>query len=1024
MRSRIEILKDIMEIEKRYALEEIDSEEFEKKLLILEQQLKTSNEISEEDLHKAISTKEIPLSANQLIGKVSIEEFLPNYNVPRTFFRHLKVRREIKELERNIGKLKHDIQKIKVLIAEKKVSKESATIKLETLEFDLRLALNRYGAREKYLKRNPTKGDLLKFTVSNFIKFSYGHGISNDAELLVVSEDLKEETVLREKYRNALAELLATVKASQIDIRATSLKDETLPDFKKLRDLQQTINELQDYVKLLTMDIAEYTNCLGKLDKNYLELDESHELFPSEKFGIDIDLLSQENMITTEEKQVIDSDPLLETLAIHDETEESTFFLIDTLDMAENEENEHKPIDDIEPLEGLVVPTAPQPTLNQRIDLEITGMEDFHLPFEIKDSPKNMNELTEQVIYQSFENYLLNLLNMDVSPQITPVAKQEEITSEPPVKKASIKFTSLSDEVRKIKSTQRSDIPLPPPPPPQPQSITPSVIESDCDLEEILDSFSDEETKEISNANITEDTANIQESTIIKSEIIENANAIPSIPSISEDQMPEVDSTIEEITEKEPIKQPTTLPPPPPRPEEDIVKPQKESMISEKLLQASTEAWKLTGKGLFNLKEDGSRDFLGYLQEVVVFDNNQLGFTLVSEVIANQTIIDKIFDQIKPLWVSEELMESPSKRKEYVIQEVVDSLQVQRDIALHVSRLQEFSNFRNINYPNEESNTAQEILGIIPLNKLRIKRGSVVSEVDDLLATRPYRTAPWMDKFSDEEDENPIGKDCYYNHGGKIGKIIAILKHPLMGQLLLIDTNEPDNTLVDYLVDRLEITEESYKEKIWLVKYLIAKQLRLPEGEALKPKTLINYSLKRGFPILPNEILNSYRAFISGGSIDVIKRSKVVLKNSARVFHPSEVIPIECLRVRSTQGRHLGTCLGVSLAEKPVILISERLSRDIVQLFSTATVEKQIMTDISDSVIGSIGVDLRDSLCPNNVLKTLIVGRKIQSLSEYGMFLSKMNVTGIDISRIQVVEKGTIYVATLETFTKSNIFNT
>ena len=147
------------------------------------------------------------------------------------------------------------------------------------------------------------------------------------------------------------------------------------------------------------------------------------------------------------------------------------------------------------------------------------------------------------------------------------------------------------------------------------------------------------------------------------------------------------------------------------------------------------------------------------------------------------------------------------------------------------------------------------------------------------------------------------------------------------------------------------------------------------------------------------------------------------MKNSARIFVPSEVIPIECLRIRSNQGRHIGTCIGVSLSDKPVLLVSERLSRDIVAMFSRATVEKQIMSDISDSVMGSIGVDLRDSLCPHNILKTLIVGRKIQTLEDYGRFLSKLNVSGIDLSRIQVVEKGTIYISTLDTFINPNIFS-
>ena len=1004
MKTRIDILKDIMELEKQYALEDIDSETFEKSLLLFEQQLQESLELTEDELKQAIDNKEIPLSANRLVGRISIEELLPNFNVPRTFFRHLKVRREIQELGRNIEKINHDLNKIKILLAEKKVSQESANVKIETLEFDLRLAKNRLGAREKYLNRNPTKGDLLKFSLENFLKFSFGHGISNDTELLVISEDLKEETVIRNRYRNALAELLATIKTSQIDIRSS--KSQELPDFKKLRDLQQTINELYDYIKLLTLDINDYTSCLNKLEKDYLKMDESHELFIPDKFGIDV--IDTESEVEIKKKMdEVDKviDPLIESLELEDSSSESIFFLIDTMDIADEiiEKTSEREIEEID--ESLKIPKAPQPIYQSNINLQIIGMEDFDSPFVIDGEPERMNEVTEQVIYQSFERFLTDLLENE-----TEEVEAKPVKTPQPIK-TKVTFTSLSEEVKRIKG---EEIPQPP------KSITPSIIEA----EEVF-----EETADIGVEKIEVSQAQEIEAMEASDEVlISEASGIPSIPDLDESKMPPVESSISTTpipsdeadgldtpTVEEDVKKKIIS--------EEIIKPQKTSMVSDKLIEAATEAWKLTGKALFDLKDDGSREFLGYLQEVVVYDNNQLGYTLVSETIANQTIIDKIFDQIKPLWVTEELLESAKKRKIYVIQEVVDSLQVQKDVALHVSKLQEFANFRNINYPMEENCTEQDLLGIVPMNKLRIKRGSVICNLDEVISMKPYRTAPWKGQIFDEDDNNPLQKKCYTQFGKKIGKVISIINHPLMGQLLLVDTEEPNSTLIEYLVQRLEITEEDSKDRLWLVKYLIAKQLRIPEGEALKPKTLITYALNRGFPILPNEILNSFRVFISGGSIESIKKDKIYLKNSARIFVPSEVIPIECLRIRSNQGRHIGTCIGVSLSDKPVLLVSERLSRDIVAMFSRATVEKQIMSDISDSVMGSIGVDLRDSLCPHNILKTLIVGRKIQTLEDYGRFLSKLNVSGIDLSRIQVVEKGTIYISTLDTFINPNIFS-
>ncbi len=1017
MNSRIKILKDIMEIEKQFALEEIDSEVFEMKIQVLEQQFQQATELTEDELREAIVAKEIPLGANSLIGKISIEDLLPNYKVPRTFFRHLKIRREISELERNSKKLEHDMHKIKILLAEQKVNRDSAATKLEAMEYDLRLAQNRFGAREKYLKRNPSKGELLEFTLKNFIKFSYGHGVANDAELLTLSEDLKNEISLRSKYRDAFAELLATLKATQLEIRSSS-KIGALPDFKKLREFQQTINELHDYIILLTNDIKNYKNCLCSIERDHLKMDESHELFIEDQFGIDIDSSSSilssptatENIISNDN---LETDPLIETLALDEERLETTFFQIDTLQVDSTIKEDEDTFESEEIDAKLRVPQTPQLTISPDIDLEIVGMEDFNLQYNIKGSPKRMDDLTEKVILESFEGFLTKLIDSEEIEEIPKPKEDQKIQSKQAV--AKVTFTSLAEEVKKRKT---AEIPEP--------SMTDDA-ENIIEAQEVGETYGEfTEVSEIS-AMQPDDIETIEstEQEISASVPDESMKGLPPIPVVEESSIPKTDSTV------------TKTPPPPKQApqetqkvkspsrqitEENLVKPQKTSMISEKLLKAATEAWKLTGKALFNLKDDGSREFYGYLQEAVVYDKNKLGYTLVTEAIADQAIIDKIFDQIKPLWVTEELLESATKRKVFVIQEVVDSLQIERDVALHVSKLQEFANFRNINFPGTENVGRPDILGIVPINKIRIKLGSIICKLDEILPQRPYRTAPWLATDFDAKENNPIGKNCLYHHGAKFGTVIASVKHPLMGKIFLVDTNQPGKTIVDYLVQRLNISEDDKTERLWLLKYLIAKQLRIPEGEALKPKTLINYSLQRGFPILPNEILNSYRVFVSGGAINSIKKNKVILKNSARVFNPSEVIPIECLRVRTTNGRHLGTCLGISLSDNPVLLISEKLSREMVGLFTNATVEKQIMTDISDSVIGSIGVDLRDSLCPHNILKTLIVGRKIQTLAEYGHYLSKMIVTGIDLSRIQVVEKGTVYITAMEKFSNPNIF--
>lgn len=1012
MRTRIDILKEIMEIEKQYALEEIDSEIFDNRMQVLEKQLFAVSAPTDDELQKAINAREIPLSANSLVGKISIEDLLPTFNVPRAFFRHLKIRREIQELARNIRNLIHNMQKLNILIAEKKVNPDTANIKIETLEFDLRLAQNRFGAREKYLKRNPSKGELVKFTLANYLKFSYGHGVETESELKQLSSELTHEIEIRKEYRKAIAELLATVKTTQLEI-STSTSRNGLPDFKSLLDFQQSVNELKDYIKILSEDIKDYCNCLTLLQKDILVIDDSHDLFMPEKFGLEI--APEETKELVEEKKSID--PLIETLEFERQIDDPiSYFLIDTTDSPLIEEIELADEEMVQPSDSLIIPETPQPIYEPVVELEIIGMEDFTLPFEINGSKTRLNDLTEQIIFQSFEGLLSKLIGEDEVE--TSTVKPVEIEIEPPKTKA--QFSSLSSDLKKTVDTSRDsgenliD-----------DSESLSELTEDLTIVSEIEPMAPEELIKIETDNIeiipeTKETQTMEVPAIpTEPEVLPPPPPQQTLPPPPPPPPPPHESSITEeiISETEPVPEivqqevaveEVKLPE---REEEPLVKPTKETMVSPKLLEAASEAWKLSGKALFNLLEDTKREFLGYLQEVIVYGNNRLGFILVTETEANQSIIDKIFDQIKPLWITEDLTESAEKRKNYVIREVMESLQVQRDVALHITRLQEFANFRNVNYPKSDVRPIPEIIGIVPVDKIRIKRGSIICSQESILASQPFRTAPWDGQIG-KADKSPVGKYCYLSHGAKIGKVIAAVQHPLMGKLLLLDKEEPDNTLIDYLVNRLNITEEKTKEKMWLVKYLIAKQLRIPEGEALKPKTLINYSLNRGFPILPNEILNSYRIFVSGGSIDKVTKKKVILRNSSRTFRPSEIFPLECLRVRTISGKHMGTCLGLSLSDHPVMLVSEKLSREIVVLFSNATVEKEIMSDISHSVMGTIGVDLKDSLCSHNILKTLIVGRKVQSLADYGRLLSRMNVTGFDLSTIQVVEKGTIFTKT------------
>ena len=72
------------------------------------------------------------------------------------------------------------------------------------------------------------------------------------------------------------------------------------------------------------------------MEKDFLELDDTHQLFIPDKFGIDIlDKEIKEEKI--EEKSLADEiiDPLIQAIELEDNSNESIFFLIDTLDIAD-----------------------------------------------------------------------------------------------------------------------------------------------------------------------------------------------------------------------------------------------------------------------------------------------------------------------------------------------------------------------------------------------------------------------------------------------------------------------------------------------------------------------------------------------------------------------------------------------------------------------------------------------------------------------------------------------------------------
>jgi hypothetical protein len=1042
MRSRITILKEIMAVEREFANESINSEEFEKQIHVLENELAKAPKPSHLEMRKAFEKREVPYTVHQLVSSFSVEKLVSQYeNISRSYFRRLKIKREALELQRTIYELKKSLQKIRVLKAENKINQKSAREKMNNLEYELRLAENRHGARKKYLKRNPIKGEILAFTLKNYIQFSFGYGIENEQELKEVIQGLQQEIKIRKKLHEIFVDILAKFKASQSDI--SSSKEQCLPDFRQMREIQRSINEVKSYLDIINKELSELENVLLLVNDEVESLDDESSFTSAVNFGIAINQANESKVNQSETEIISQSDEelsknefaaMLTELEILEENNSDDYYLLQSTDSKTPQEKDSLDLSNLTE-EQLILPqrrgkeesaiqsktsnqesqiTIPQssyPNFEPTINIEIEGVEEIEHPFRIE--TKNEDYLTsknEQIIYESFEGMLEQLIDNEKD-------EEEKIKTTKTKKPRKVSFTSLSDDLKKVTKTaakvakESKDHPtldneietlpakreittikeIEPLDPSELRSLEEQIIASQQSKTSVKETkIMIEETKAAKSEAPKVPPISIPEETPIPEKEIprepaerEEAKALP--------KKEEIITKEEKIVEKEPVK-------------EKIDKP----MFPEQLFNASTEAWKHCGKSIFSLEEDGSRNFLGYLREVVIFQKNRIGYTIVEESKGNQEIFDEIFKQIKPIWVSEELSTDSNKRKQFVLEEIKAALNVETELASYLSRILEFINYRNIDFPEHLQTVKPEVLGIIPIGNIRIKGGAIYCHEEQILPNQKSHIGPWKGKY----DDMPVLKQlpCYTSYGEKLGVIIGTINHPVFGKLLLIDTQKPNNQLLSYFERRLDIQETNPKERLWLVKYLISKQLNLPEGEALKPTTLVNYSLQRGFPILPNEILNSFRILVSMGTIDEINTKKVTLRTASRIINPYEVFPFTCMHVKSVTGRHLGLCLGVSLSNNPAILISEQISRKIVSLFTDKKQEKEAMAEISQTVKGTLGVSLQESLCSHNILKTLIVSRKIQNLEDYSKYLSWMAVNGLSLSKIVRIEKGLIYI--------------
>ena len=402
-------------------------------------------------------------------------------------------------------------------------------------------------------------------------------------------------------------------------------------------------------------------------------------------------------------------------------------------------------------------------------------------------------------------------------------------------------------------------------------------------------------------------------------------------------------------------------------------------VVEEEEIVAQVEdiktAWDCVGKTI----RSNARDMIGICSRPLIW-MNQLYLEIVKINEVQDSIIEEIYNQIRPSLTGGEITTHPIKRRTIIADYISKVVGVEKTKALSPTVVGEFFRRMKIPLPDDLDQVETKPVGLVPYSTIREldKTFIIVQEESIEPPTPEVQLAFVEERFTPSEC---IGSTVRDSMGRVKGQISEVFSHPMFGQIMFITSESPRPELLDRILSQTNQVKSKAlvpEEKTWLLQFLVAKRLEIVEPEALSPENLISYCFVENIPLLPNDIRISYLSWISAGFLQRSGTDFSIIGSDAilRSF-PEGIYEVEYKRVITEDAKKLGYALGFDYTEEELkIVYASHFSEKLIPLISGSSVQRDdiesVFAEMKHKISEKLNISIEKGLMPSNVLRYLL----------------------------------------------------
>ena len=418
-------------------------------------------------------------------------------------------------------------------------------------------------------------------------------------------------------------------------------------------------------------------------------------------------------------------------------------------------------------------------------------------------------------------------------------------------------------------------------------------------------------------------------------------------------------------------------------------------------------AWDIVDK----IIADAQKRFIGFTGPPLLHQGS-ITIPILIENEPSHESLDRVFETMHP-----GSFESDSEqRKEYLRSEISSFLKIPEYIALLPRYIRNYCAKKNIKCPLKPEEFKQKIKGIISFQKIKRENGTIIANENDinLLNTdqRKHLAKMKIVPFPISKiEEKTLTKKPLTSHLQKhLGTIIEILNHPNNGAILVYEAFYPDKKILDQTLKNLKKSiKNDYEEKLWYLRFSIAKKLNIGEGDALKPEILAKFCLLEQIPLPPHEVISGYLKWVFMGFISETMKDRVILKRNAFQKPIKHAYPVACKKVVDQEENPLGTAIGITIEKN-------ENGEELVLQYSTKTLEETALEEFEEeektNILNTLKESTETALCPETIIKYAIEKGIITEKENYNQLLELLGTKTIPLKKIIKITNDKIYIQT------------